>query len=79
MGCLNLQLGFSHPIAYPVPDGYRDRLRAPDGDSRSRASTVSVWDRWLRRFAAMRPPEPYKGKGIRYVGERFERKEGKKK
>ena len=77
-GVLNLQLGFSHPIAYPVPDGIEIACERPtairvSGVDRQRVGQVAAE---IRR---MRPPEPYKGKGIRYVGERFERKEGKKK
>ena len=77
-GVLNLQLGFSHPIAYPIPDGIEIACERPtaikiSGVDRQRVGQVAAE---IRR---MRPPEPYKGKGVRYVGERFERKEGKKK
>lgn len=77
-GVLNLQLGFSHPIAYPIPDGIEIACERPtaikiSGVDRQQVGQVAAEIRRLR------PPEPYKGKGVRYVGERFERKEGKKK
>lgn len=77
-GVLNLQLGFSHPIAYAIPDGIEIACERPtmikvSGIDRQRVGQVAAE---IRRF---RPPEPYKGKGIRYSGERVERKEGKKK
>ncbi len=77
-GVLNLQLGFSHPIVYSIPDGIEIACERPttirvSGVDRQRVGQVAAE---IRRF---RPPEPYKGKGIRYLGERVERKEGKKK
>ncbi len=74
---LVLSLGFSHPVEYTVPDGVTVAVNASTG-----AITVSGADKRLvgetaaeiRRF---RPPEPYKGKGIRYVDERIILKEGK--
>ncbi len=73
---LTLNLGFSHPIVYQLPDGIK--LTVEDGTK----MVVSGCDKQLvgetaaqiRRF---RPPEPYKGKGIRYVDERIILKEGK--
>jgi large subunit ribosomal protein L6 len=77
-GVLNLQLGFSHPVAYPIPVGIEIACERPtsikiSGIDRQRVGQVAAEIRRLR------PPEPYKGKGVRYVGERVERKEGKKK
>ena len=77
-GVLNLQLGFSHPIAYAIPEGIEIACERPttikvSGVDRQRVGQVAAE---IRRF---RPPEPYKGKGVRYLGERVERKEGKKK
>ncbi len=77
-GVLNLQLGFSHPIAYPIPEGIEIACERPtaikvSGVDRQQVGQVAAE---IRRF---KPPEPYKGKGVRYVGERVERKEGKKK
>ena len=77
-GVLNLQLGFSHPITYPIPAGIEIACERPtaikvSGVDRQQVGQVAAE---IRRF---RPPEPYKGKGVRYVGEWIERKEGKKK
>ena len=73
---LELQLGFSHNVAFPAPDGIE--FEVPD------AATIVVKgiDKELVGQAAaeirrIRPPEPYKGKGIRYENERVRRKAGK--
>ncbi len=73
---LRLSLGFSHPIDYPAPDGIRFELpdqttivvRGADKQQVGHAAAV------IRSF---RPPEPYKGKGVRYRGEHIRRKAGK--
>ena len=75
---LNLTLGFSHPIEYPVPDGITIETPSQSeiivkGIDRQRVGQVAAE---LRRF---RPPEPYKGKGVRYSDERVVLKEAKKK
>ncbi len=75
---LNLQLGFSHDIDYPIPDDIeitceRPTLLSVKGADKQRVGQVAAD---IRGF---RPPEPYKGKGIRYVNEYVRRKEGKKK
>ncbi len=75
---LKLQLGFSHDIDYPIPDDIeitceRPTLLSVKGADKQRVGQVAAD---IRGF---RPPEPYKGKGIRYVGEYVRRKEGKKK
>ena len=75
---LQLQLGFSHDVAYPIPDGIGIVCEKPT------MITVSGIDRQLvgqvaAEIRAWRPPEPYKGKGVKYAGERIRRKEGKKK
>ena len=75
---LKLQLGFSHDIDYPIPDDIeitceRSTLVSVKGADKQRVGQVAAD---IRGF---RPPEPYKGKGIRYVGEYVRRKEGKKK
>jgi large subunit ribosomal protein L6 len=64
-----------------LPDSGRhlDGMPEPDLKSSSRASTARRSARWPPRSAAIRPPEPYKGKGVRYTGEKIELKEGKKK
>ena len=75
---LTLQLGYSHDIEYPMPEGIKIECEKPtqivvSGIDRQRVGQVAAE---IRNF---RKPEPYKGKGIRYVGEWVRRKEGKKK
>ena len=75
---LNLTLGFSHPVAYEVPEGVT--IETPSqteiivkGADKQAVGQVSA------EIRAYRPPEPYKGKGVRYSDERVIRKEAKKK
>jgi large subunit ribosomal protein L6 len=75
---LNLTLGFSHPVAFPVPEGIS--IETPSqteivvkGTDRQKVGQVAAVIRGYR------PPEPYKGKGVRYAGEKIVMKEGKKK
>jgi large subunit ribosomal protein L6 len=75
---LNLSLGFSHPIDYPVPEGIT--IATPSateivvtGSDKQRVGQVAA------EIRAFRPPEPYKGKGVRYTDEQVVRKEAKKK
>lgn len=75
---LSLQLGFSHPVDYALPDGIEVETTSQT------EVTVKGIDKQLvgqvcAEIRAFRPPEPYKGKGVRYAGERVRRKEGKKK
>ena len=75
---LTLDLGYSHRINYPIPDGIEITCERPT------AIRVAGFDRQAvgqvaAEIRAFRKPEPYKGKGIRYVGEYVRRKEGKKK
>jgi large subunit ribosomal protein L6 len=75
---LNLQLGYSHDINYPIPADVkiaceRPTLIAVSGADRQRVGQVAA------EIRAFRPPEPYKGKGIKYSDETVRRKEGKKK
>ena len=75
---LNLQLGYSHEIAYPVPRDIKIACERPTlimvtGADRQRVGQVAA------EIRAFRPPEPYKGKGIKYSTETVRRKEGKKK
>lgn len=72
-----LYLGYSHPIDFPAPEGIV--FEVPRG---GRSLTVSGIDKELvgevaARIRRQRPPEPYKGKGVRYDGERVRRKAGK--
>jgi large subunit ribosomal protein L6 len=75
---LNLALGFSHPIDYPVPDGIEIETPAATeivvkGADKQRVGQVAA------EIRGFRPPEPYKGKGVRYSDEYVVRKEAKKK
>ena len=77
-GKLNLTLGFSHPIVYEVPEDVSVETPSQTevvvkGTDKQRVGQVAAE---IRRF---RPPEPYKGKGIRYADERVVLKEAKKK
>lgn len=75
---LNLQLGFSHPIDYKLPDGIE--IQTP---SQTEIVVSGIDKQLVGQVAAdirsFRPPEPYKGKGVRYTDERVRRKEAKKK
>jgi large subunit ribosomal protein L6 len=73
---LQLSLGFSHSIEYRAPAGVK--LTAPqpttvviDGPDKEKVGQVAA------ELRSLRPPEPYKGKGIRYQGEQIRRKAGK--
>ena len=75
---LNLQLGYSHEVAYPIPSDVRIACERPttiavSGADRQRVGQVAA------EIRSFRPPEPYKGKGIKYRDETIRRKEGKKK
>ena len=75
---LNLTLGFSHPVDYPVPEGVTiETPRQPEavvkGADKQKVGQVAA------EIRAFRPPEPYKGKGVRYADERVVLKEAKKK
>jgi large subunit ribosomal protein L6 len=77
-GLLNMSLGFSHEILYAVPAGItvvceKPTLISISGHDKQLVGQVAAEIRSLRK------PEPYKGKGIRYKGEKIRRKEGKKK
>lgn len=73
---LNLSLGFSHPILFPIPPDIKITVTENTKISVSGADKKMVGQvaADIRRFY---PPEPYKGKGVRYAGEQVRRKEGK--
>jgi large subunit ribosomal protein L6 len=75
---LNLTLGFSHPVEFPVPEGIT--IETP---SQTEVVVKGVDKQQVGQVAAniraLRPPEPYKGKGVRYADEQIVRKEAKKK
>src|SRR5512139_1694890 len=75
---LQLQLGFSHDVNYPIPEGITIAAEKPtlltiSGINKQLVGQVAA------EIRSWRSPEPYKGKGVRYVGEYVRRKEGKKK
>jgi large subunit ribosomal protein L6 len=74
---LELQLGFSHPVSVPAPEGITFEVPAPTqivvrGISKQQVGETAA------RIRKVRPPEPYKGKGVRYAGEQIIRKVGKR-
>jgi len=73
---LNLSLGFSHPVEYALPDGIEARVDKSNiivsGIDKQKVGQAAA------EIRAYRPPEPYKGKGVRYAGEYVAMKEGKK-
>ena len=75
---LNLQLGFSHDVPYPIPAGINIVTEKPTMISISGIDKQLV-GQVAAEIRGWRPPEPYKGKGVRYEGEYVRRKEGKKK
>jgi large subunit ribosomal protein L6 len=75
---LKLQLGFSHDVEVPIPAGIQIKALRPTeieitGADRQRVGQIAA------EIRSLRPPEPYKGKGIKYSTETIRRKEGKKK
>jgi len=75
---LNLILGFSHDVSYPIPEGIDIRCENPTSITVSGINRQSV-GQVAAEIRAFRPPEPYKGKGVKYADETIHRKEGKKK
>jgi large subunit ribosomal protein L6 len=75
---LNLTLGFSHPIAHQVPDNIEIEVPTPT-QVLVRGIDKQLVGQVAAEIRAYRPPEPYKGKGVRYVDEYVRRKEAKKK
>jgi large subunit ribosomal protein L6 len=75
---LNLQLGYSHDIRFLIPQGIEITCQRPTLISVSGADRQQV-GQVAANIRALRKPEPYKGKGIKYENERIRRKEGKKK
>jgi large subunit ribosomal protein L6 len=73
---LRLHLGFSHPVVYEPPEGVTVKVETPTLISVSGVDKEKVGQA-AAEIRAFRPPEPYKGKGIRYQGEQVRRKAGK--
>lgn len=75
---LNLTLGFSHPVVYELPEGVT--AEAPSQtDIVLKSANKQLLGQAAAEIRAFRPPEPYKGKGVRYADEHVRRKEAKKK
>ena len=75
---VKLALGFSHDVVHPIPDGITAQVTKPteiviSGIDKQQVGQVAA------NIREYRPPEPYKGKGVKYADERIVRKEGKKK
>src|SRR5882757_5903835 len=76
---LNMSLGFSHPVIFPLPAGIQCQI---PGDSKGTILSLSGADKELvgqtaAKIRGFRPPEPYAGKGVRYQGEKVREKAGK--
>jgi large subunit ribosomal protein L6 len=75
---LKLTLGFSHPIIYPLPEGIKVEVEKQTqitvkGIDKQQVGIVAA------KLRSIKPPDPYKGKGVRYLGERIRKKVGKTK
>ena len=73
---LSLMLGYSHPLVYPLPEGINvmvesQNLLTISGSYKQQVGAVAA------KIRSLRPPEPYKGKGVKYAGEHIRRKAGK--
>jgi large subunit ribosomal protein L6 len=73
---LALMLGYSHPLILPLPDGINVSVESQNlltiaGADKQQVGEVAA------KIRSLRPPEPYKGKGVKYTGERIRRKAGK--
>ncbi|MAH73068.1 MAG: 50S ribosomal protein L6 [Cellvibrionales bacterium TMED49] len=75
---INLSLGFSHPVLYQLPEGVTAEIPSQT-ELVLRSSSKQKIGQVAAEIRSLRPPEPYKGKGIRVDGERIRRKEAKKK
>jgi large subunit ribosomal protein L6 len=75
---LKLALGFSHPVLFPVPEGIKIQVEKQTlitvrGVNKQLVGTIAA------KLRSLKPPEPYKGKGVRYLGEKIRKKVGKTK
>jgi large subunit ribosomal protein L6 len=73
---LNLSLGFSHPIHFPIPEGIKVTV-AENTKVKIEGIDKHLVGQVAADIRSYYPPEPYKGKGVRYAGEKIVRKEGK--
>lgn len=75
---VSLSLGFSHPVEYALPDGVEAETPSQT-EIVLKAADKQLLGQVAAEIRAYRPPEPYKGKGVRYADEQVRRKEAKKK
>ena len=73
---LNLTLGFSHPVDFPIPEGITIKVDGNTTVVLNSADKALLGDT-SAKIRSLRPPEPYQGKGIKYAGEKIRRKAGK--
>jgi len=73
---LELALGFSHPVIFDIPEGIEIKVEKQTTITVSGADKAQV-GQVSAKIRSFRPPEPYLGKGVRYVGEHIRRKAGK--
>lgn len=73
---LNLNLGFSHPINFPIPEGIKITV-AENTKIKIEGIDKQLVGQVAANIRSYYPPEPYKGKGVKYAGEQIRRKEGK--
>jgi len=74
---LKLSLGFSHPVSFPLPKGVSAQVDPKTNRITLKGADREILGETAAKIRALRKPEPYKGKGIRYEGERIIRKVGK--
>ncbi|WP_297056178.1 50S ribosomal protein L6 [Thermosulfurimonas sp.] len=78
---IEFHLGYSHPILFKLPPGVQAKVEKGSGEVQARVTLEGIDKELVGETAArirrLRPPEPYKGKGIRYTGEQIIRKAGK--
>jgi large subunit ribosomal protein L6 len=74
---IQFTLGYSHPILYKIPDGLEASIDAKENSLTLKGADKQLLGATSAEIRALRPPEPYKGKGVRYADERIRRKEGK--
>lgn len=76
-GSLDLQLGFSHPLRISPPEGIEFEVEPRKKIITVRGASKEAVGKMAAEIRAWRPPEPYQGKGVRYLGEHVSRKAGK--
>jgi large subunit ribosomal protein L6 len=74
---ITLNLGYSHEILYPVPDSIQVTIEENGTKIKIEGPDKQIVGRVAAEIRSYYPPEPYKGKGVRYAGEQVKRKEGK--